>query len=96
METEIEVTPKFKPRDNVRVIKYGHLAWVSDKSGMDFSWAKKLTEKDGVIVYDVHNELVGKTGVVKDCTIVQGQAKYSLTGISGKSSWYNEDQLELV
>lgn len=101
---------KFKEKDKVKIIKYGHTAWVHKSewqkyldAGFTFDQKPKHllgeypTETDDIIYwYDTMPELVGKEGVVDEVSLVQGKYEYSLTNISGKLAWYDEGQLELV
>tara|TARA_R110000868_G_scaffold264804_1_gene523450 strand:- start:630 stop:860 length:231 start_codon:yes stop_codon:yes gene_type:complete len=45
---------------------------------------------------DLMPELIGREAIVRDCTTTQGFNKYALRGIRKKSSWYYEDQLEMI
>lgn len=55
-----------------------------------------LSEDENVYICDWQPQLVGMEGVVEKCVITQGIPGYSLSGINGKSAWYDEEQLELI
>lgn len=96
--------PKYKAGDVVKVINYGHPAWVKKlehekmfNSGLAFSNVPKdiIFEQDDIYWYDQIPSIVGKTGTIKHVTDTQGIPKYSIDGIHGKSAWYDEQQLEI-
>ena len=41
-------------------------------------------------------EIVGMEGLVVKAEIQQGKSAYSIHGISRKTAWYSEDQLEMI
>lgn len=81
--------------DKVRIIKYGHpIRWSKEA----YHHISKSEDKPGHIIeegnyhylLDKSPEMVGQEGII--CTILNGS--YSLAGVEGKQSWYNEEQLE--
>jgi len=53
-----------------------------------------ISEDEYSYTVDMSPYLVGQVGVVVGYSDIDGS--YSLSGISGKTAWYNEEQLELV
>lgn len=89
---------KYKIGDKVTIVNYGHLMWINTKL-MQTDYYEKMTalKEDGYFKwYDMQPELVGKKGVVNKVTNTQNKPKYGLSGIAGKSAWYDEEQLELI
>lgn len=85
---------KFKIGDQVRVIKYGHPFWENKKADDEPLNFPIIYEDGDLVVKDMYPEIVGKEGVVYQITLTQGKWKYGVTGIRGKSAWYDEQQLE--
>ena len=86
--------PKFNIGDRVRIKNYGHKIY-NHKS----SWRPRkcivLSEKNGIQEVDISPELVGQEGIVYHVSEIKYKFIYALDG-PGKSSGWNEDQLELV
>lgn len=69
-----------------------------------------VSENESHYWLDMNPEIVGQIGTIQGCygdlygyasdtdydENLRRSRQYSITGIRGKSSWYNEDQLELV
>lgn len=92
---------KFKSGDRIRIINFG--SWVlvpNTPEYQDFINRSVVlgTKNDDIIMIDPLPELVGKTGVIKECLYTQGIEKYSIepdeTGV--KTAWYTAQQLELI
>ena len=79
--------------DKVKVVDFGHLMW--SRKPMSFKVYAKDPDSN-VVWYDCSPEIVGKEGVIKDVKTTQGQTNYALSGITEKSAWYSENQLELI
>ena len=89
--------PKYKTGDKVKVINYGSLFWESKDTlqlPTGFPSFPVYKEDENFRCVDIAPELVGKRGIIEKVTMTQGVPQYSLTGIKGKCSWYNEDQLK--
>jgi hypothetical protein len=89
---------KFKTGDRVRVVKYGHLIWsnteiTDSQPGIRFYSVETYDTRKNYL-YDIAPDVVGQEGVIVKATQTQGIDQYSIDGIKGKSSWYNNDQLE--
>lgn len=84
----------YKVGDKVRVVNYGHAMWVHKSFGE--SSLPLIKEYESVRVVDLQPDLIGQQGVVGQVVIIQERPSYVVEGISGKSSWYYEDQLEAV
>lgn len=96
-----EQTLKFKEGDTVKVVHYGHLVWenVAHDGPRLFTESPSVKKhlRDGDIQWwDISPQLVGQTGRVSLVGMCQDIPLYALSGIPGKSAWYNEGQLELV
>jgi len=89
---------KFNIGDRVRVIKYGHRIWEREDENLNV-----------VKVIDLAPELVGQIGMVEGSYADlseknnwgsprnhNSEKSYTLSGIKGKTAWYDESQLELV
>lgn len=90
-----KIKPKFRIGQRVKIIKYGHLMWGfgPPKTNEGLS----VYEREELITwYDLQPNLVGQHGIITDVQVVQNTSSYSLGCIDGKSSWYNEGQLELT
>ena len=93
---------KFNIGDKVRVIEYGSLMWRHKEehnkweSSLGKSSFKLYKEVGDILWLDTMPEIVGKKGVIDNISNIQGDDKYSIKGIMGKTAWYNENQLELV
>lgn len=87
---------KFNIGDHVRIINYGHIIWVNKKFPKEYLNLHIIGEQDNIIFIDMYPELVGEKGVVSKISHTQGQSEYSLSGVKGKASWYNDNQLELI
>jgi hypothetical protein len=85
---------KFEIGDKVKVVNYGHLMWSNKKSGMKMK-LPIISEDGNIVWHDFLSKIVGKVGVVVEVIETQGIVNYSLNGIPQKTSWYNEEQLEL-
>lgn len=85
----------YKVGDKVRVVNYGHAIWEHKSIGeSSFPLIKEL---ESLRLVDLQADLIGQQGVIDRVLVVtQGRPKYSVDGISGKTAWYNEDQLEAV
>ena len=55
-----------------------------------------ISEDEKYFYYDISPEVVGQIGIISKCNKTQGIDQYSLEGIKGKCSWYNNNQLELI
>jgi len=57
-----------------------------------------LSENEYMWICDSHKDLVGQEGIVEKVSKTEGikQYQYSLTGVTGKTAWYNEEQLEII
>jgi len=108
---ETKKMQKFKAGDKVRIIGYGHPLFYC-KEGYKKAYEEDkpdniLKEDESFWWVDMKPELVGKEGIVKGSyedlygtRHIEAREKpkpvYSIYGIEGKSSWYNEEQLELI
>lgn len=89
-----KLNKEIKIGDKVRVVGAGGIVFSVDPMiSKSFVY---LGYEDGFHWYDILPGIVGRDGVVVDITETQGNKKYSLSGIPEKSSWYSDDQLELV
>lgn len=95
MDEAEKIETPFKKGDKVRVIKYGHLMYMSKRFDIPRAWPL-VFEDSGMRWYDMSPHLVGKEGVVETVQFIQGNYSYSIDGILEKRSWYNHDQLEIV
>ena len=85
----------YKEGDKVKIIKYGSPLFGSKNE----SYLKSLPvikEYENCTSYDLSPELVGQCGTITKATVTQGIPQYSISGVSGKTAWYDEEQLELV
>lgn len=85
-----------KVGDKVEIVNYGALMWQSkkeyDKVPKDF-----YLETDYVYWIDHMPHLLGKQGVITQVIKTWNSTyKYSLSGVKGKSSWYNQEQLKFI
>lgn len=57
-----------------------------------------LSEDEYMWICDSDKDLIGQEGIVEKVSKTEGikQYQYALTGINGKSAWYNEEQLEII
>lgn len=78
----------FKIGMKVKVVKYGHLIWSSDK----IAGAKLIKEEPaGMYWYDIYPDLVGQKGVIVK---ISGK-QYAIKG-PYKYAWYDKQQLKKV
>ena len=84
----------YKVGDKVRVVNYGHSVWEHKSVGE--SSLPLIKEYESVRFVDLQPYLIGQQGVVGSVVIRQERPSYVIEGISGKSAWYYEDQLEAV
>lgn len=85
---------KFHIGNKVRIVKYGHLIWISNGPSMDYfrpAWPPYQVGEDWN-VYDIAKEKIGTEDIVKGYYSNNGPIRYSLE----HSAWYNEEQLEMV
>ena len=82
----------YKVGEKVEIVKYGHLIWQTQKA--EGSMLPVYYEDENMVWYDVSPQMVGQQGVVIKAEITQGKTKYSIGGLTGKSAWYNEEQLK--
>lgn len=82
--------------DKVRIVKYGFILWESKNSDQPRLTFPLIHETESLRYLDMSPELVGQEGIVSKVTITQGVPKYAISGISGKSAWYDEQQMELI
>jgi len=87
---------EFNIGDNVRIVKYGHLIWESKTMPGQRSNQKSYYEDDKRAWIDIVPHIVGKEGKVYQKIKTDNGYRYSLSGISGKHSWYYFEQLELI
>ena len=81
--------------DKVRIINYGHAIWLN--KGDDLVGCVLLREMENKDLIDIHPELVGREGVIQHVRKLKGEEScYSLSGISGKTAWYAQEQLEKI
>ena len=84
----------YKVGDKVRVINYGHVVRGSET---DVESSFPLVGRSGAVtLVDYRPDLIGQQGVIKEVSMGQGGPCYAIDGISGKSAWYYESQLEAV
>jgi len=101
MENE-ERKPKYQVGDQVRVVNYGSLIWISknqtpEELKMYENMLKNIYHEDDKVWWvDMGKDLIGKVGTVGTVSVTQGVPAYSLDGIPEKASWYQEGQLEFV
>jgi hypothetical protein len=55
-----------------------------------------ISETDTLWWVDMQPELVGKKGIISNISNRQGYSIYSIKGIKGKNSWYDEEQLKRI
>ena len=80
---------KFKVGNKVKIVKYGHLIWESKNVEVSmFKHEKPYAEDDFGYWYDIHPELIGKTGMI---TGKSGNAGYSIDPLG---DWFHKNQLE--
>ncbi len=84
---------KFEIGDKVEVIRYGHLIRTSKSSRIELP---VIHEEENSVWRDMLSDIVGRVGVIKKVTETQGESKYSIDGIYGKTAWYDEEQLEMA
>ena len=82
--------------DKVKIVRYGHLIWESKTIPGARSEAKAYWEDDKRAWIDMCPRMVGQKGTVFDKVKTQNGFQYSLAGVTGKSSWYHEEQLEKI
>lgn len=75
--------------DMVEVVNYGH--WLLVQKDYETSMPL-IQETEGGKYVDMLPELVGKIGVVSK---ISG-GRFSVSGIKGKESWYDREQLKLI
>lgn len=85
-----EESTKFQVGDSVRIINYGHP--ISSTLPLDFP---VIYSNEGIIIYDMSSDLVGRIGTITKAQKTQGKDQYSLSLVQGKVSWYTNGQLEL-
>lgn len=73
---------KYKIGDQVRVVNYGHRFW-------------KYVGDNKTVPVDIRPEYIGETGIITSAEKSQDIDKYSISGTSKSSPFYN-DQLELI
>ena len=88
-----DVIPRFKVGDTVQVINYGSSIWISKELPVSFPLLKRGNK---VNWYDIQPQLVGKRGVVRNVSVIQGVPRYSINSIPGKTAWYTEGQLKQI
>lgn len=79
--------------DKIKIVNYGSLCWMSKELGKQTSFPKIKGVKD---CYDSRPDLIGEIGLVSEVTLTQNQFQYAIVGVSGKSAWYSEDQMEMI
>lgn len=84
----------YKVGDKVKIVNYGHAVWEHKSVGE--SSLPLIKEYESVRLVDLQPYLIGQQGVVGQVVIIQERPSYAVEGISGKSAWYYEDQLEAV
>lgn len=92
----------YKIGDKVRIVQYGHLYYMTRDEYEKIGASQKIWAKStDSIVIDVKPELIGQVGTIRDVSTyekfvftVNFGKQYALEGISGKSAWYDENQLE--
>jgi len=82
--------------DNVKIVNYGHLVWESKTIPGARSKAKAYYENDKFAWIDMAPHIVGRTGKVFQKIESQGRFLYSLSGVTGKQAWFEEDQLQKI
>lgn len=84
---------KFNIGDQVRVINYGSLIFITNykKTDSDTVWE----ETEAGITCDLKPELIGQTGIITEA-IGEENTAYSIHGIPDKKKGYADGQLELV
>jgi len=107
MPKKDEKISKFKKGDKVRIINYGHLYW--ENKSIRNEYFKQLIvdtlipknivkETDDIYWCDLRPELVGKEAIIETISFTNTIPNYGLyfTERHSYSSWYSENQLELV
>jgi len=88
--------PFYKIGDNVEIVNYGHLKWENKNMPNQMSDLPTYSEEGFMRFVDILKNLVGQKGIVIDVKMSQGIPNYSISGIDGKSAWYQESQMSLI
>ena len=83
----------FEIGDKVRIIKYGHMIFVH-KDDDKYKTILGLTE--GFKCVDAMPELIGKEGIITEIGETFYMNTYAIEGITSKSKWYDDGQLEKI
>jgi len=87
--------PLYKVGQEVKIIKYGSLIWVTKNGPSIFDSFTTYSETDTIKFVDISPGLIGQRGVIDQVTITQEIPKYALKG-PYKYAWYDEEQLQLI
>lgn len=88
----------FKSGDKVRIINYGHIMFM--RKDDEYKPDNILFENEYIYRIDMMPQIVGKEGIIKGSYFdLYGNGRkdeYCIEGIPGKTSWYNQAQLEPI
>ncbi len=91
---------KFNVGDKVRIVNYGHLIWENKKAEeyKEKTSFKIYSEDESLRYLDIHSEMVGKEGIISNVHNNQYSLHFDQNNQERglKTSWYHENQLELI